>query len=99
MADTGTALAGSNTSDLRAGDSILISDCKGPARGRVSLGTVQSASKDFLLILTNEEIRFEPVWVDPYTTENLTIRMFKGLYRWISNPNDLSDLILSESVP
>jgi DNA replication ATP-dependent helicase Dna2 len=92
-------LSGSNTSDLRAGDSLLISDRKGPARGRVALGTLASSSKDALIISTNEEIRFEPVWVDPYTTENLTIRMFKGLYRWISNPNDLNDLILGERSP
>ncbi len=92
-------LVGINTSDIRVGDSVLISDSKGPSRGRASLGVVQSASKDSLLISTSEEIRFEPVWVDPYTTENLTIRQFKGLYRWISNPTPLNDLLLGEKSP
>ncbi len=92
-------LNGANTSDFRAGDHVLISDSNGPSRGRVALGAVESSSKDDLIISTNEEIRFEPVWVDVYTNENLTIRLFKGLYRWISNPTDLSDLILGEQSP
>ncbi len=92
-------LNGANTSDFRAGDHVLISDSNGPSRGRVALGAVESSSKDDLIISTNEGIRFEPVWVDVYTNENLTIRLFKGLYRWISNPADLSDLILGEQSP
>jgi len=89
------SLEGSNSSEFRAGDSVLISDCKGPSSGRVSLGIVQDTSKDALLISASEEIRFEPVWVDPYTNENLTIRLFKGLYRWISRPSQMSDHICS----
>ena len=93
------SLEGSNSSEFRAGDSVLISDCKGPSSGRVSLGIVQDTSKDALLISASEEIRFEPVWVDPYTNENLTIRLFKGLYRWISRPSQMSDLILGNLSP
>jgi hypothetical protein len=89
------SLEGSNSSEFGSGDSVLISDCKGPSSGRVSLGIVQDTSKDALLISASEEIRFEPVWVDPYTNENLTIRLFKGLYRWISRPSQMSDHICS----
>jgi DNA replication ATP-dependent helicase Dna2 len=92
-------LKGTNTTDLRSGDAVIISDAKGPSHGRISMGTVLDTAKDSLLISSDEEIRFKPVWVDPYTSESLTTRHFKGLYRWMEGPAHLKKVILENKSP
>jgi len=92
-------LKGPNKTDFRVGDAVLVSDERGPSLGRVSLGVIQGTSEDGLQITSNEEIRFAPAWVDPYTNENLTIRLFKGLYRFVSNPTHLHDAIFDGKSP
>ncbi|MGB9617036.1 MAG: AAA domain-containing protein, partial [Desulfomonilaceae bacterium] len=92
-------LHGENRTEFRVGDAALISDARGPAFGRIAAGVVQAASSSGLSIASDEEIRFEPVWVDAYTTEDLTLRLFKALYRFMVRGDAFHDVILDGASP
>jgi DNA replication ATP-dependent helicase Dna2 len=93
------AFGDQNTSEFRVGDSVLISGSAGPSVGRVALGTVDVTTSKTIEVSTNEELQFEPVWLDQYTDENLTERLFTGLYQWMIASDRQRRLIIDGAEP
>jgi len=88
-----------NTSEFRVGDGVIISGIEGPSSGRISLGSVVETTAKALEVSTNEELQFTPGWLDLYTDENLTERLFTGLYQWMIGPDRQRKLIIEEIQP
>lgn len=77
------AAGGRNNSEIRVGDTVLISGEPGPSVGRIVLGNVLETTAKAIVVHTPEQIQFKPSWIDLYTDENLTERLFAGLYKWM----------------
>ncbi len=88
------AVEGGNRSEFRAGDTVLLSDAGGPVRGRVALGSVAAAGPDDLALAWDAEPGLVPVWVDAYPDEKLTRRQLASLYRFLSRPSRLKEVLV-----
>jgi DNA replication ATP-dependent helicase Dna2 len=88
------AVEGGNRSEFRPGDTVLISDAGGPIGGRAALGTVMATGPDDLVLAWEAEPGLVPVWVDSYPDEKLTRRQLAALYRFLSRPSRLKDVLV-----
>jgi len=96
---TFTAAGERNESEFRRGDYVLISGRLGPGVDRSAFGTVTDTSRTSIVVRTNDEVRFEPKWVDLYSDENLTERLFSGIYQFLRRKKTLVDVVVNEKDP
>lgn len=87
-------VAGDNQSEFRPGDTVLLADAAGPVRGRCALGVITELGIDQVTLAWEGEPGFEPVWVDGYPDEALTRRQLAALYRFLSRPSPLRELLV-----
>lgn len=92
-------IEGGNHSEFRAGDSVLLSDHRGPAAGRAALGTVAEAGPDDIAVAWESEPGLKPAWVDGYPDEKLTQRQVRALFRFLSRPSRLKDVLIRQTRP
>jgi DNA replication ATP-dependent helicase Dna2 len=85
---------GVNHSEFRAGDTVLLSDAAGPVRGRAALGTVMATGPADMALAWEAEPGLAPAWVDAYPDEKLTRRQLSALYRFLSKPSRLKEVLV-----
>ncbi len=86
-----------NTSELRAGDEILLSDGN-PVTGEVVTGTVVAISTEQITVWTPELIA-HPTRIDSYDTDRVHVRTLKNLLRWLQIDFRLRSLVAGQSRP
>lgn len=86
-----------NTSELRAGDEILLSDGD-PVTGEVVTGTVVSISTEQVTVWTPELIA-HPTRIDSYDTDRVHGRTLKNLPRWLQVDERLRALVAGQRRP
>jgi DNA replication ATP-dependent helicase Dna2 len=94
-----TASRGRNESELRVGDSVLLSGEGGPGLGRCSTGFVTKASLAGITVRTDGDLLFKPAWVDLYTDERLTENLFSGLYLFLVRNPRLAQIVVNRLMP
>lgn len=80
-----------NTSELRTGDEILLSD-DSPIIGEVVTGTILSIGADQVSVWTPELIA-HPTLLDRYDTSIVHVRTVQNLLRWLQADTHLRDLV------
>lgn len=80
-----------NTSELREGDEILLSDGN-PVTGEVVTGTILSVSSEQVRIWTPELIA-RPALLDRYDTSIVHVRTVQNLLRWLQADEQLRGLV------
>ncbi len=86
-----------NTSEIREGDEILLSDGD-PVRGAVVSGSVLQIGPDHVTVWTPEQIA-HPALIDRYGTDIVHRRTTQNLYRWLRAEPRLRALVSGEQVP
>ncbi|BCL81364.1 AAA family ATPase [Ktedonobacteria bacterium brp13] len=86
-----------NTSELREGDEILLSDGS-PITGEVVSGTIMAISSERLTIWTRELIS-HPTLVDRYENDLVHVRTLQNLMRWQNVSTHLHDLVAGRVRP
>ncbi len=80
-----------NTSELREGDEILLSDGN-PIAGEVVTGTIMSSSSEQVTVWMRELIA-HPALIDRYDNDLVHVRTLQNLMRWQYVPSHLRDLV------
>ena len=80
-----------NTSELREGDEILLSDGN-PVTGEVVTGTIVGISAEQVIIWSPELIA-HPVLIDRYGTDIVHVRTLQNLLRWLQAPPRMRGLV------
>lgn len=80
-----------NTSELREGDEILLSDGD-PVTGEVVTGTILSISSEQVTTWTPELIA-HPRLIDRYATSIVHVRTLQNLLRWLQADSHLRELV------
>jgi DNA replication ATP-dependent helicase Dna2 len=86
-----------NTSELREGDEILLSDGD-PITGEVVSGTLTSISSEYLTVWTRELIA-HPILIDRYDNDLVHVRTLQNLLRWLQAEPHLRDLVAGKIRP
>jgi DNA replication ATP-dependent helicase Dna2 len=86
-----------NTSELREGDEILLSDSS-PITGEVVSGTITAISTKYMTVWTRELIA-QPQLIDRYDNDLVHVRTLQNLLRWYHAPAHIQDLIESRIRP
>ncbi|HEY1350441.1 MAG TPA: AAA domain-containing protein [Ktedonobacteraceae bacterium] len=86
-----------NTSELRAGDEILLSDGN-PITGEIVTGTILAISAEQVSVWTPELIA-RPALLDRYDTSIVHVRTVQNLLRWLQADTHLRDLVSGSSLP
>ncbi len=86
-----------NTSELREGDEILLSDGD-PVTGEVVTGTVLSISSEQVTTWTPELIA-HPRLIDRYATSIVHVRTLQNLLRWLQADSHLRELVAGKQHP
>ena len=86
-----------NTSELREGDEILLSNGN-PVTGEVVSGTIIAVSPESLTVWARELIA-HPTLIDRYDNELVHVRTLQNLLRWQSAPAHLRDLVAGRIRP
>jgi DNA replication ATP-dependent helicase Dna2 len=86
-----------NTSELREGDEILLSNGD-PITGEVVTGTVMSVSAEQVTVWTRESI-VNPIMLDRYDNDLVHVRTLQNLFRWQQATAHLRDLIAGHIRP
>ena len=86
-----------NTSELREGDEILLSDGD-PITGEVVSGTIMSISSEKITVWTRELIA-HPRLIDRYDSDLVHVRTLQNLMRWQNVPAHLRDLVAGRVHP
>ncbi len=86
-----------NTSELREGDEILLSNGN-PVTGEVVSGTIIAISTESLTVWARELIA-HPTLIDRYDNELVHVRTLQNLLRWHYAPAHLRDLVAGRVRP
>lgn len=86
-----------NTSELRTGDEILLSDGS-PITGEVVTGTILNISAEQVSVWTPELIA-RPALLDRYDTSIVHVRTVQNLLRWLQTDTHLRDLVSGTRPP
>ncbi len=86
-----------NTSELREGDEILLSDGD-PVTGEVVTGTILSISSEQVTTWTPELIA-HPRLIDRYATSIVHVRTLQNLSRWLQADSHLRELVAGTQRP
>ena len=86
-----------NTSELREGDEILLSDGD-PITGEVVTGTILSISSEQITTWTPELIA-HPRLIDRYATSIVHVRTLQNLLRWLQAGTHLRELVAGKQRP
>ncbi len=86
-----------NTSELREGDEILLSDGD-PITGEVVTGTILEIASDYVTVWTPERIN-HPALIDKYATDIVHVRTQQNLLRWIQAEPHLRRLVAGVTRP
>lgn len=86
-----------NTSELREGDEILLSDGD-PVTGEVVTGTLLSVSSERVSVWTPELIS-HPTLLDRYDTSIVHVRTVQNLLRWLQVDRHLRELVNGTARP
>ncbi|GCE13934.1 AAA domain-containing protein [Tengunoibacter tsumagoiensis] len=86
-----------NTSELREGDEILLSDGN-PISGEVVTGTIMRLSSEQISIWTRELIA-HPTSIDRYDNDLVHMRTLQNLWRWQQATPHLRDLVAGKIRP
>lgn len=86
-----------NTSELREGDEVLLSDGS-PITGEVVSGTIMAISSEQLTIWTRELIS-HPWLIDRYENDLIHVRTLQNLFRWQNVSTHLHDLVAGRIHP
>jgi DNA replication ATP-dependent helicase Dna2 len=86
-----------NTSELREGDEILLSDGD-PITGEVVTGTILSVSAEQVNVWTPELIA-RPALLDRYGTNSVHVRTVQNLFRWLQADARLRELVSGTRSP
>jgi DNA replication ATP-dependent helicase Dna2 len=86
-----------NTSEIREGDEILLSDGD-PVRGAVVSGSILQIGPDHVTVWTPEQIA-HPALIDRYGTDIVHRRTTQNLYRWLHVEPRLRALVSGEQAP
>lgn len=86
-----------NTSELREGDEILLSDSS-PITGEVVSGTITAISTKYMTVWTRELIA-QPQLIDRYDNDLVHVRTLQNLLRWYHAPAHIQDLVESKIRP
>lgn len=87
----------SNTSELREGDAVLLSDGD-PIYGAAVTGTLLTVSDRAVTLWTPERIA-HPALIDRYGSEMVHDRTVRNLWRWLEAEPRLRDLVRGERAP
>lgn len=90
-------LSCNNTSELREGDEILLSNGD-PISGEVVTGTIMSISSEQVIVWTREQIR-HPVLIDRYDNDLVHVRTLQNLLRWQQATVHQHDLVAGRVRP
>jgi DNA replication ATP-dependent helicase Dna2 len=86
-----------NTSELREGDEILLSDGN-PISGEVVTGTILSINSEQVTVWTREQIA-HPVLIDRYDNDLVHVRTLQNLLRWLQVAAHQRDLVAGRVRP
>jgi DNA replication ATP-dependent helicase Dna2 len=86
-----------NTSELREGDEILLSDGN-PITGEVVSGTILEISSESVKVWMRERIN-HPTLIDKYATDIVNVRTQQNLLRWLSTESRLRLLVAGARRP
>jgi DNA replication ATP-dependent helicase Dna2 len=86
-----------NTSELREGDEILLSD-DNPISGEVVTGTIIRISSEQVRVWTRELIA-HPRLIDRYDNSIVHIRTLQNLMRWLQTGKHLRELVAASARP
>lgn len=91
------AFACTNTSELRVGDEVLLSDGN-PTTGDAVTGSIMSISAEQVTIWTPELIS-KPSLIDRYGTDVVHVRTVQNLVRWLQADTHLRELVSGKARP
>ncbi len=86
-----------NTSELREGDEILLSDGD-PITGEIVTGTIMSISSEEVTVWTREVIA-QPIMLDRYDNDLVHVRTLQNLFRWQQATAHQRDLVAGRIRP
>ncbi len=86
-----------NTSELREGDEVLLSDGN-PITGEVVTGTILSVSSTQVTVWTRELIA-RPTLIDRYDNDLVHVRTLQNLLRWLQATPHIRDLVAGKIRP
>jgi DNA replication ATP-dependent helicase Dna2 len=86
-----------NTSELREGDEILLSNGD-PIAGEVVTGTLLKVSAEEVTVWTRELIS-SPTLIDRYSNDLVHVRTLQNLLRWLQTNSHLRDLVAGKVRP
>ena len=86
-----------NTSELREGDEILLSNGN-PVSGEVVSGTMLQVSSEYVTVWTRELIA-HPTLIDRYDNDLVHVRTLQNLLRWLHTNAHLQDLVAGRVRP
>ena len=86
-----------NTSELREGDEILLSNGD-PITGEVVTGTIITVSSEQVTVWTRETIT-HPRLIDRYDNDLVHLRTLQNLLRWLATESHLRDLVAGKIRP
>lgn len=86
-----------NTSELREGDEILLSNGN-PVSGEVVSGTITSISSEQITVWTREMLA-QPSLIDRYDNDLVHVRTLQNLLRWLQAEPHLRDLVAGKVRP
>lgn len=86
-----------NTSELREGDEILLSNGS-PITGETVSGTIMAINSEQVTVWTREQIA-HPMLIDRYDNELVHVRTLQNLLRWQRVPAHLRDLVAGRVRP
>ncbi|HEU5348307.1 MAG TPA: AAA domain-containing protein [Ktedonobacterales bacterium] len=90
-------LAGTQRSDLREGDAVLVSDGD-PVRGTVVSGSILRVDARHIVVWTPERIA-NPTLLDRYESEIVHDRTVRNLWRWLRGAPHLRELVRGAIAP
>jgi DNA replication ATP-dependent helicase/nuclease Dna2 len=86
-----------NSSELRAGETVLLSDGD-PVRGEVVVGTLIEAGAETAEVTALEPVT-RPMLIDRYYNGEAQDRTLRGLHAWMRAPKDLRALLYASRAP